>query len=359
MLGNLSSRWKQISEKDVDAYRQHVTPLSQVDYQTDSERKELVDVRPKGFFIRHPPKPHDLDKDITPDAQLFQTIHMGAAVVDHTQWRLILDEMVYHVFMLNLSQLLSMPRTSITTFHECYSSPIFTPTNPVRRVGNVRWTGVSLHALLQVAQPNDSASYVWSEGLDSGVFADVWADRYQKDLPQEKATAPEVLLAFEINGAPLDKERGGPVRLVVPDRRADGPYTTIFYNEIDPNDPDGKRKRPVWNVEPNSIIVRPRPDEVIPCGHEVTIIGRAWACEEIARVEISIDGESFWRDAQVAPRKEFEWQLFQHPVVFHNVSLHNIIARATDNCGQQQPMCNRRNQVSTVAIQVSAADQVK
>ncbi|KAF4181652.1 hypothetical protein CNMCM7927_000531 [Aspergillus lentulus] len=363
---NLDSpvEWDKIVVDGLEAYRQYVTPLNQVGYETDSERDALVDIQPKGFFIRQPPLPHELDTYMTPDAQLFQTIHMGAAVVDPNQWRLIVDGMVLHPFMLNLRQLQSMPRTSITTFHECYGSPLLPPTRAVRRVGNVRWTGVRLRTLLQIARPQRSASYVWSEGLDGGIFANVWADRYQKDLPLEKAIAPEVLLAFEINGAPLDKERGGPVRLVVPgwygtnstkwishislqDKRATGPFTTLFYNEIDPADPDGQQSRPVWKVEPNSIIVRPRPGATFASGHTITVIGRAWACEEIVQVEISTDGGNSLCNAQLTPRREFEWQLFQQRVVLSRGGLYTITARATDKCGQQQPLSNRRNLVST------------
>ncbi|KAF7593591.1 hypothetical protein BBP40_011211 [Aspergillus hancockii] len=375
MPGDSPFEWEGIAEEDFEAYRQCVTPLKRVGYQTDAERDALVDINPEGFFIRHPPRPHELDTEMTPDAQLFQTVHMGAAVVDPDRWRLVVDGMVLNPFMLTLRQLRSMPRTSVTTFHECYGSPLLPPTRPVRRVGNVRWTGVRLRALLQVARLQKSASYVWSEGLDLGIFAGVWADRYQKDLPLEKAMAPEVLLAFEINGTPLDKERGGPVRLVVPgwfgtnstkwichislqDSRATGPYTTLFYNEIDPADPDGQQKRPVWKVEPNSIIVRPCPGTVVSCGHTVPVIGRAWACEEIVRVEISIDGGNSWCNAQLTPRKEFEWQLFQQNVVFGRAGLYTIAARATDKSGQQQPLGDRRNHVSTVTVSVAEGKEV-
>jgi DMSO/TMAO reductase YedYZ molybdopterin-dependent catalytic subunit len=120
------------------------------------------------------------------------------------------------------------------------------------------------------------AQYVWSDGLDYGEFAGVRNDRYQKDLPIEKSTSPEVLLAYNINGAPLSRTRGGQVRLVVPGSfganmtkwfcrlslqpgRAQGPFTTTVYNERDLTDSSG-RMQPVWEVEPNSMIVTPSQD---------------------------------------------------------------------------------------------------
>jgi len=179
----------------------------------DSVRDALFAVDPQGTFIRHPPKPFQLDTDVTPDSQLFQTIHMGAAVVDTRRWKLVMDGMVEQPLTVSLAQLLHMPKETITAFHECYGSPIAPPTTALWRIGNVVWAGVSLRKLLELAGPVAAAKYVWSEGFDSGIFAGVTADRYQKDL---KAMSREVLLAYEINGARPSKERGGPVRLIVP-----------------------------------------------------------------------------------------------------------------------------------------------
>ncbi|KAJ6078771.1 sulfite reductase [Penicillium canescens] len=67
-------------------------------YLLGSEREALVNLQSKGFFIRPPPKPYELEEDITPEACLFQTIYMGALVVDSTRWKLVLDGLVDRPF---------------------------------------------------------------------------------------------------------------------------------------------------------------------------------------------------------------------------------------------------------------------
>lgn len=347
-----------------------VTFIDDTIYIRDSERKALTDIRPKGFYIRQPPRPYELLENVTSDKALFQTIHMGTAIVDCDHWTLVVDGLVERPFSINLAQLRRMPRESIISFHECYGSPLTAPTKNVWRVGNVEWTGVSLSYLLAIARPDlVRGSFVWSDGLDSGTFAGVSANRYQKDLPIKKALSLDVLVAYEMNGQPLSKERGGPVRLVVPgwygtnstkwlcrlsveETRSLSPFTTIFYNEVDPTDWSSVRMRPVWEVEPNSMIVRPRPEERFRCHNHVEVWGRAWGAEEIVRVEISIDHGDTWNEASVTPRKRFEWQFFRLRVLFLRGGRCTIQARATDRVGTQQPLSNRRNHVPTVQIQI-------
>ncbi|QGI71060.1 hypothetical protein CEK26_003397 [Fusarium fujikuroi] len=228
---------------------------------TGAERQACTSIDPEGFFLRPPPTPHHLSSFITPDDQLFQTIHMGAAVIDNEKWLLVVDGLVRKPFALSLAQLKAFPQASVTSFHECYGSPLKPPTSNPWRIGNMVWTGVRLSTILALAEPLPEACFVWSEGLDHGKFFEYEADRYQKDLPVAKAQRAEVLLALKINGDPLSKERGGPVRLVVPgwfgtnstkwlcrlslqETRAPGPFAAVLYNEKDPTDPESVRMRP-------------------------------------------------------------------------------------------------------------------
>jgi len=222
-----------------------------------------------------------------------------------------------------------------------------------------------LRTILDTASPLPEAQFVWSDGLDFGRFGGVESDRYQKDLPLEKALSSEVMLAYSLDGEPLTRKRGGPVRLVVPgwfgtnstkwlcrlsvqSDRSKGHYTTTFYNEKNPNDPKGAM-RPVWMVEPNSMIVSPCPDALLQ-GPQIEVVGWAWSCDGIKSVLIITDDESV-AGADLEPRIDFSWQSFK-AILPLSSGLHRITARAISANGLEQPLTGRRNHVHSVSVVV-------
>jgi|SRR5690242_801507 len=331
----------------------------------EGERKAVL-FQAKGFHIRHPPKPHLLCAPITSDDDLFQTIHMGAVDVNVEKWLLVVDGLVKKPFALTFEQLLKLPFTDVQSVHECFGSPLAPATTALWRAGNVIWTGVPLRELLDIAEPLPTAEFVWSDGLDSGTFAGVDADRYQKDLPLSKARCSEVLVAYRMNGRPLNRERGGPVRLVVPgwfgtnstkwlcklslrSGRALGPYTTRFYSTEDLDDPR-RRSKPVWEVDVNSMIVRPALDAVLQ-GSGVDVEGWAWSHDGVVKVEISSTDGEYWHEADLVPRLDFRWQKF-HLQLSLQPGKHTLMARATSLNGKTQALRDRRNHAHRVNIEV-------
>jgi DMSO/TMAO reductase YedYZ molybdopterin-dependent catalytic subunit len=71
---------------------------------------------------------------------------------------------------------------------------------------DVRWTGVRLATVLALALPDDDAGFL---------LCHAW-DGYSTNLPLEEALQDDVLLVHAVEGRPLPREHGGPVRVVTP-----------------------------------------------------------------------------------------------------------------------------------------------
>ncbi len=70
----------------------------------------------------------------------------------------------------------------------------------------IRWCGVRLVDVLALCEPDDDAGFVFFHGSDG----------YTTNLSIVEAVKSDVLLVFEAEGAALDVEHGGPVRVITP-----------------------------------------------------------------------------------------------------------------------------------------------
>lgn len=317
--------------------------------------------------------PHELVRRVTPAEDLFVLAHLGIPRVDPEHWSLRVDGRMCRPATFSYAELTARPKKIVEAAHQCCGSPL-EPTVPTRRVSNVRWGGVDLAALLAELGMDPSARFVWSYGLDGGRFGDTAWDWFVKDLPLERLRAGDVLLAYELNEAPLPAEHGFPLRLVVPGfygtnsvkwlwrlelaaERHRGLFTTQLYSDrvaaedLAAGQPPA---RPVWAVAPESVIVAPAPESVLPLDRPTEIWGWAWSFRGVAAVEISVDAGASFSRAALEERRGWAWQRF---------SLHwrpaapgetLISARAFDANGSSQPEAGARNAMHTVRVLVRA-----
>jgi hypothetical protein len=84
---------------------------------------------------------------LTPDAQLFQTAHIGVSVIDLEHYKTVIDGLVQRSLCITLDELKRILSTTITSFHDCYGPPSKPPTDNYWWAGNLEWTGVPLENL--------------------------------------------------------------------------------------------------------------------------------------------------------------------------------------------------------------------
>ncbi len=133
---------------------------------------------------------------ITPN-ELFFTNSLGPPPELNTDtWNLTIHGHVTAPMIYNYTEILNLPNRSITALLQCVEG----------YAGTAVWKGVPVSNLLGAV------------GLRTGAVDVIFhaADGYSSSLPVDEAQAPNVLLAYEMNGEPLPAEQGFPLRVVAP-----------------------------------------------------------------------------------------------------------------------------------------------
>ena len=161
-----------------------------------------------------------IDGLITPKDQFFAVQHFGRPEVDPATYRLKITGMVKQPEAFSLADLRAMRPTELNAGFECSG-------NSGRSVqglsSNGRWTGVPLSSVLKKAGVHSEAREVVFFGTDRGVEDVVFRQQtfkleqqFGRSMTLENAMKPDLLLAFSLNGEPLTREQGFPLRLIVP-----------------------------------------------------------------------------------------------------------------------------------------------
>ncbi len=290
------------------------------------------------------PPVHALDDPLTPVERLFVRNNGTIDGLDLAAdaWRLTVDGEVERPFSLTAAELMSdFPVVRVTAVIECAGNgrslyPDKTDGLPwgLGAVGCLAFEGVRLADVLERAGVKPGAVYVGHESPDRTAAG---KPALSRGLPIAKALAPETLVAFRINGAPLPALHGAPLRIVAPgfpgsawqkwlsriwvrDREHDGARMTgldyrLPRGAVRPGEtPDPAEFAVIEAMPPRALITSTAAGSAVRAGVETDLAGWAWGHgRAVAAVHLSLDGGETWTEAALAPETEerFAWRRFQ------------------------------------------------
>src|SRR4030088_534248 len=171
---------------------------------------------------------------ITPNDAFFVRYHLADVPlsIDPDAFSVEIKGKVDKPMKLSLADLKKMPAIDVVAVNQCSgnSRGFFEPRVAGGQLGNgamgnARWKGVSLKAVLDRAGVQKDARQVTFNGLDTAIV-DKTPD-FVKALDIDQARDGEVMLAYAMNGQDLPFLNGFPVRLVVP-----GYYGTYWVKHL-------------------------------------------------------------------------------------------------------------------------------
>jgi DMSO/TMAO reductase YedYZ molybdopterin-dependent catalytic subunit len=259
---------------------------------------------------------------------------------------------------ISIDEIRTLPSRTLAVTLECAGNgrKFLEPPTPGEQwglgaVGTAEWTGAALDSVLHdAALP--SAVEVLFRGADAGTPKDLGKRiAYERSLPIDIARGDDILVAYAMNGQPIPREHGGPLRVVVPGwygmasvkwlaeiRVLDRPFEGFF--QTDRYVIDG---RPLRGIEPRAVITSPQDGADIG-GGSVEVRGYAWSGRApLDRVELKADGE---RELGTITVSADAARLAWHQFVFRidlDPGEHDLVARAIDRDGNAQPMTPRWN----------------
>ena len=298
-----------------------------------------------------------IDGPFTPTDKWATTQHYGHPEVDMATYKLKFSGMVNNPKALSIDDLKKLGSHELVAGFECSGNR-----GPLQGLsGNGKWTGVPLKTVLAAAGVKPDAKDIVFFGADHGEEEVEWrTQKYKVDyhfgrsLPREKALSAEPFVAWALDGQPLTKHQGAPLRLLVPGwygvanvkwlseihpqaENYVGKYQSRWYRTVRTEMVDGELK--VSETEVTHMNLKSFVARVTKSGdtHKVLAVVLNDGTP-IKSVEVKVD-EGPWLMATADPstKDKFGWKFYNYTWNGATAGEHTIVSRATDATGAVQP----------------------
>ena len=298
-----------------------------------------------------------IDGPFTSKDLFFTTQHYGHPEVDPATFHLRISGLVDLPRSFSLDELRRLGGTELVAGFECSGNR-----RPLQGLcGNGRWTGVPLRKVLDLTGVKSQAREFVFFGTDHGEEeVEFRAQKFKVDqqfgrsLPREKALSPDPLLAYALNGEPLTRGQGAPLRLIVPGWYAVanvkwlseihlqedqylGKYQARWYRTLKGETINGETKwveTAVTHMQLKSFIARVTRD-----GGRHKVLGVVLNDgTPLKSVEVRVD-DGPWQGATLDPatNSRYSWKLFTYAWTGATRGEHTLVSRVTDASGKVQP----------------------
>ena len=299
-----------------------------------------------------------IDGPFTPTDKFATTQHYGHPDVDIATYKLKISGLVDKPLQLTLDEVKKFGSSDLVFGFECSGNR-----GPIQGLcGNGKWTGVPLKKVLDAAGVKASAREFVFFGADKGEEEVEWrTQKYKIDVPfgrslnREKAMSDWPFLAWALNGEPLTKHQGKPLRLLTPgwygvanvkwlsqihiqEDAYLGKYQARWYRTVRGEMIDGEMKymeTAVTHMNPKSFVAR-----VTKNGSTCKVTGVILNDgTPIKTVEVKVD-DGPWQPATLDPataKDKYGWKLFTYTWNNAAPGEHTLVSRVTQTDGKVQP----------------------